>query len=191
MIHHPTFRRRIRHAAAAALAGLAFATPGMTGATAAKPVKPPAKAVRKAPPAPPEATSEQLEAAQLVYLGRYVCEFGQAIEVEANSRHQGYVDVRHGKAVYLMKPVLSSTGAVRLEDMKGDTLMVQIASKSMLMNVKAGRRLVDDCVSARQRELNEAAARAQAADAAASAASAPAAAASEAPVAASEPAPSR
>ena len=35
-----------------------------------------------------------------------------------------------------MKPVLSSTGAIRLEDVRGETLMVQIASKSMLLNVK-------------------------------------------------------
>ena len=42
-----------------------------------------------------------------------------------------------------MKPVLSSTGAVRLEDTQGRALLVQIAQKSMLMDVKAGRRLVD------------------------------------------------
>jgi hypothetical protein len=56
-----------------------------------------------------------------------------------------------------MKPVLSSTGAVRLEDVKGTTLMVQIASKSMLLNVKTGTRLVDECVCPQQRELIEAA----------------------------------
>ena len=48
-----------------------------------------------------------------------------------------------------MKPVLSSTGAIRLEDVHGETLMVQIASKSMLLNVKTARRIVDECVSAR------------------------------------------
>ena len=63
------------------------------------------------------------------------------------------------KAEYLMKPVLSSTGAIRLEGVKGDMLMVQIASKSMLMNVKTGQRVVDDCISPRQRELMEAAKR--------------------------------
>ena len=53
----------------------------------------------------------------------------------------------------LMRPVLSTTGAVRLEDVKGETLMVQIATKSMLLNVKTARRIVDECVSARRREL--------------------------------------
>ena len=57
------------------------------------------------------------------------------------------VDVVFGKNTYTMKPVLSSTGAVRLEDVKGKTLMLQIAYKSMLMDTQAGRRLVDECVS--------------------------------------------
>ena len=52
-----------------------------------------------------------------------------------------------------MKPVLSATGAIRLEDVRGETLMVQIASKSMLLNVKTAQRIVDDCVSPKQREL--------------------------------------
>ncbi|HZT56858.1 MAG TPA: hypothetical protein VFA35_11565, partial [Burkholderiaceae bacterium] len=77
------------------------------------------------------------------------------------------------------KPVLSSTGAIRLEDLRGDTLMVQIASKSMLLNVRTAQRIVDDCVSPKQRELIEAARVAKAAAAAASAA--PAAEAGSAP----------
>lgn len=50
---------------------------------------------------------------------------------------------------------LAVTGAVRLEDVLDETLMVQIASKSMLLNVKTGRRIVDECVSPKQRELIE------------------------------------
>jgi hypothetical protein len=64
-----------------------------------------------------------------------------------------------------MKPVLSTTGAVRLEDVKGETLMVQIATKSMLLNVKTARRIVDDCISPRQRELIAEAKAAKAAEA--------------------------
>jgi len=76
-----------------------------------------------------------------------------------------YVDVKDGKSDWLMKPVLSTTGAIRLEDVKGETLMVQISSKSMLLNVKTGHRIVDDCISPKQRELNEAAKAAKAASA--------------------------
>ena len=71
-----------------------------------------------------------------------------------------------------MKPVLSSTGAIRLEDVKGETLMVQIASKSLLLNVKTARRVVDDCISPKQRELIASAKAATEAEAAAKAAEA-------------------
>jgi hypothetical protein len=86
-----------------------------------------------------------------------------------------------------MKPVLSTTGAVRLEDVKGQTLMVQIATKSMLLNVKTGRRIVNECISARQRELIAEAA-AKAAEAAASAAGPSASAPQEAASSAEAPA---
>jgi hypothetical protein len=41
--------------------------------------------------------------------------------------------------------------------MRGETLMVQIATKSMLLNTTTARRIVDDCISPKQRELIEAA----------------------------------
>jgi hypothetical protein len=53
-----------------------------------------------------------------------------------------------------MKPVESQTGAIRLEDVKGETLVVQIAAKSMLLNVKTGQRLLDGCVSDKHREAS-------------------------------------
>lgn len=148
-------------------AAVLLALPSAALAADAKPAAPkavPAKApaARKAPvarapvdPGPPAAGPDQLAVADQVYYGSHECEFNQTAQVEKNSRHAGYVDVKQGKAVYLMKPVLSSTGAIRLEDVKGQTLMVQIASKSMLLDVKAGRRIVDDCVSAKHREAIE------------------------------------
>ena len=115
---------------------------------------PPPEAVEPAPPA--AADAEQLVAAARVYYGVYDCEFNQSIDIAESSKFPAYVEVKHGKAKYLMKPVVSTTGAVRLEDVRGETLMVQIASKSMLLNVKSAQRLVDDCVSPKQRELIEA-----------------------------------
>ncbi len=169
-----TLARSIPLAVAAFVLGAALPALAQTAPTK-KPA--PAKVAKKAPvkkapaePAPPTAaTPEQIEAAQQVYYGTYDCEFKQTIDIVANPRHPSYVDVKHGKAGYLMKPVLSSTGAIRLEDVRGDTLMVQIASKSMLLNVKTAQRIVDDCVSPKQRELIEVA-RAEKAAAAASAA---------------------
>ncbi len=173
-------------AACAAIAGLLAAPLALQAQTAAP--KPAAKSVKKAvaPKAAefiiPAASAEQVDAAERVYYGVYDCEFNQSIQIVASAKHPSYVDIKHGKADYLMKPVLSSTGAIRLEDVRGETLMVQIAAKSMLLNVKTARRLVDDCISPKQRELNEAARAAKAAAVAAAAApSAPAAAVAAAP----------
>ena len=124
-------------------------------ATPAKPrAKPaPAKPVPPPPPPLPEADEDQLAAAQRAYLGTYDCEFKQTINISLDPKNLGYVDVHLLKQVYVMKPVLSSTGALRLEDVTGRTLMIQIANKSMLLDVKLGQRLVDDCISPQQREL--------------------------------------
>lgn len=128
-------------------------------------------------PGPAAASPEQLSAAEQVYYGAHACEFNQTADVAINPKHAGYVDVKQGKSTYLMKPVLSTTGAIRLEDMRGQTLMVQIASKSMLLDVKAGRRIVDECVSAKHHEAMERHKAAKLAEAAATAEFAAAAAA--------------
>ena len=157
----------------AALPAMAQTAPAKKPAPAKVVKKAPAKAAPVEPPPPAPATPEQVDAAERVYYGVYDCEFKQTIDSVASPKYPSYVDVKHGKADYLMKPVLSSTGAIRLEDVRGDTLMVQIASKSMLLNVKTAQRIVDDCVSPKQRELIEVARAAKAAAVAASAASAP------------------
>lgn len=136
---------------------------------AKKPAKPPVKkpAAKKPVAPPPEvvpaaASPTQLEAAQKVYYGVYECEFKQTVDIHESPKYPGYVDVKYGKHAFVMQPVVSTTGAIRLEDVKGETLMVQISSKSMMLNVSTGQRMVDDCISPKQREAIEAAARAKA-----------------------------
>ncbi len=146
-----------RFASIGVLIAFAFAASSALAADApAKAAKPAAK-MSKSAPAPvyavPDAQPDQVKAAELVYYGMYDCEFQQTVSITQSQKHSAYVDVKHGKNDWLMKPVLSSTGAVRLEDVKGETLMVQISSKSMLLNVKTAHRIVDDCISPRQREL--------------------------------------
>ncbi len=144
---------------AGALIACAFAFSTAQAADApAKAAKPAAKSSKAAPaPAPvftvPDAQPDQVKAAELVYYGMYDCEFSQTVSITQSPKHSAYVDVKHGKKDWLMKPVLSSTGAVRLEDVRGETLMVQISSKSMLLNVKTAQRIVDDCISPKQREM--------------------------------------
>lgn len=126
------------------------ATPAKT--TTAR--KPAAKAVAPAPLV--EANEEQLAAAKQAHLGLYECEFKQTVTISPNLKHAGYIDVAFQKHQFTMKPVLSSTGALRLEDVSGRALMVQIANKSMLLDVKAGQRMVDECIHPDQRAAMEA-----------------------------------
>ena len=167
----PTPHRTMRQALALATASCAVAfmlapagaqtgekpTQKAAKAAAAKPTtklttKPVTKPVAKAPTAVPlpAANDEQIAAFAIAHLGHYPCELGETVSVAATPKFEGYVDVHHKKAVYTMKPVLSSTGALRLEDVKGRMLMLQIANKSMLMDVKLGQRIVDGCVHEKQ-----------------------------------------
>lgn len=118
----------------------------------AKPTaKPAAAAAKPQTPALPAATQEQLDAARLTYLGPYDCDLGQSVQVQPTPRHEGYVDVHHHKTVWTMKPVLSSTGALRLEDVRGRMLMLQVANKSMVLDTKVGQRVLDGCLHATQK----------------------------------------
>jgi hypothetical protein len=138
-------------------------------------VKPRGKPVVKPVPPPPEpppladASEEQLAATERAYLGTYDCEFQQSVAITRNLK-PGYLDVMWQKYIFTMKPVLSATGALRLEDVAGRTLMIQIANKSMLLDTHIGRRLVDECLHPQHRAAIEAAKVARAAAAASAAA---------------------
>ena len=150
-------------------ASLMFATVASAQTSAAKPAAKPAANVAKAPAAKkaapvvpeaplPAAGSEQLAAADMTHFGDYACDFDQTVQVVVAPKYAGYVDVNFKKQTWTMKPVLSSTGALRLEDVKGRMLMLQIANKSMLMDTQIGQRLVDGCVHEKQRMATAAAA---------------------------------
>ena len=173
---HPSFAAALAIVVATAAHGATHAQttstakPAATKPAAAKPAtKARPKATKPVPPPPPplpEADEAQLAAAERAYLGTYDCEFKQTIHISKDTKDIGYINVVLGKQTFVMKPVLSSTGALRLEDVTGKTLMIQIANKSMLLDVKLGQRLVDDCISPQQRELIAAMAAAKAAAAA-------------------------
>lgn len=139
----------------AALPGLAQTAPAKPAP--AKPV-PKAAPAKKAPPPPPEpvlrdADEAQLAAAERAYLGNYACEFKESVQIDKHPKAAGYINVAWKKQLFTMKPVLSSTGALRLEDVTGRTLMIQIANKSMLLDTRIGQRLLDDCVHPEQEKL--------------------------------------
>lgn len=92
------------------------------------------------------ADEDQRHAYTLTHLGEYECEFKRAVRVLAHPGHEGYVDMHFDKRVITARPVLSSTGAIRLEDIRGRYLMVQIAFKSMLLDTRSGQRVADECL---------------------------------------------
>lgn len=141
--------------ALAVAVSLAFAGSAALAQTAAKPAAKKAAAEKPLP----QADQAQLDAAERTHFGNYDCDQKQTIDVAKNAKYPGYVDVKFKNQTWTMKPSVSSTGALRLEDVKGVTLLLQIANKSMLMDTKAGRRLVDACVHEKQRAAAEAAAK--------------------------------
>ena len=80
---------------------------------------------------------------------------GKTAEVATLAKYPGYAEVKSGKQTWLMKPVASSTGAIRLEDLKGQFLVIQIANKSMLFDSKSGQRVLDGCMNAAQKDVTD------------------------------------
>lgn len=100
-------------------------------------------------------TEEALAVAEQVHTGKIGCELGKHVNVERDSGKPGYFKVTGNGFNYHMSPVITSTGAVRLEDTRAGAVWLQIANKSMLMNQKAGQRLADECMSTAQLEVAE------------------------------------
>jgi uncharacterized membrane protein len=103
----------------------------------------------------PAASAEQMTAFGVAHLGDYDCEFGRKITVEKAST-DGYVNLKYQGQQWTMKPELSSTGALNMNDMQGRMRYLQIANKSMLMDTSAGRRVVDGCQHAKQKAFEAA-----------------------------------
>jgi hypothetical protein len=99
-------------------------------------------------------TPAELEIAKRVYVGDIPCELGAKVVIKARKR-EGYFLVSHGINRFVMHPVESRTGAIRLEDPERGALLLQLANKSMLMNQKEGKRLADECQSPEQVKFAE------------------------------------
>lgn len=120
-----------------------------------------AKSARKALVPPVEVVYTELSAAQLavagkVALGKIPCELAAHVSISPNPQSAGRFILELGQEKHFMEPVLTSTGAVRLEDEKSGAVWLQLANKSMLMNQKLGRRLADECMTADQLHVAQA-----------------------------------
>jgi hypothetical protein len=96
---------------------------------------------------PVQLTEEELELAKRVHVGLIHCELGSSVTITANEKRPGYFLIKTKTASFRMHPVVSRTGAIRLEDPKAEAMWLQLGNKSMLMSQKLGQRLADDCIS--------------------------------------------
>ena len=143
--------------AAAALVALStFAvTSAQAQATASAPVRKVA-AKKPAKAEPVAATNDDLNPAQLSLADRVLtgvadCEFKEKVDVEKIAGHSGNFKVTYEHRTYTMVPEETTTGAIRLVDLSGAVVWIQIPMKSMLMNQKEHHRLVDGCQEDEQR----------------------------------------
>ncbi|MFN5255580.1 MAG: hypothetical protein ACK5BY_07015, partial [Limnohabitans sp.] len=90
--------------------------------------------------------SPEILIAQQIHQGQLPCELGATVRIEADPSQAGAFHVQGKGFKYRMFPVQTSTGTLRLEDKKAGAVWLQLANKSMLMDQKRGRRIVDDCV---------------------------------------------
>ena len=115
-------------------------------------------AKNKAKPAVTELplTDDELAIAGQIHTGMVPCELGIHVTVSADAKLPGYFHLHTKHHQYHMQPVMTSTGAIRLEDKKAGAVWLQLANKSMLMNQKLGQRLADECMSPAQHTVAEA-----------------------------------
>lgn len=95
-------------------------------------------------------TPAELAIAQRIEVGLVQCELGASVTIAADPKLPGYFDVHGKKFRFRMVPVVTSTGAIRLEDPQAGAVWLQLSNKSMLMNQKLGSRLADACVTSAQ-----------------------------------------
>jgi len=88
---------------------------------------------------------QELSIAERVHVGQLPCELGATVRMTADANSPGYFNLQGKGFKYRMRPIATSTGAIRLEDEKAGAVWLQLANKSMLMDQKNGRRLADEC----------------------------------------------
>jgi hypothetical protein len=132
---------------------------GKPAKPASKPAAAKAAAQPAAAPEPQALSAEQLAIAERVYVGHIPCELSAHVNLERHPTAAGHFVLEIGRQRYALTPVPTTTGAVRLEDVHGGAVWLQLANKSMLMDQKQGKRLADECMSPDQQQVAQALAR--------------------------------
>jgi hypothetical protein len=129
---------------------------------AAKPTKNRAAAVKAVEESVPieepdpriKLSQAELEIAKKIYIGEFPCELGADVKIRPLKR-EGFFLVSNKLNRFVMHPVESRTGAIRLEDPERGAMFLQLGNKSMLMSQKLGQRLADECHSPEQVKFAE------------------------------------
>lgn len=98
-------------------------------------------------------SDQQLALASQVALGRVACEGKSAVQVAEFAQQPGKFVLTLGGQSFRMAPVVSDSGAIRLEDSVRGVVWLQLANKSMLLDQQQGRRLADGCMNDAQTQV--------------------------------------
>jgi hypothetical protein len=104
----------------------------------------------------PALEPELIAVAEQVHLGQIACEMGQMVVLTTDEKSPGRFYMHHNRQTYHLAPVVSKTGALRLEDPAKGAVWIQLSNKSMLMNSQLGQRLADECQSPAQAAVAQA-----------------------------------
>lgn len=113
----------------------------------AKTSPPPVKRAQPKVLEPEVLSPEQMAIADKVLVGKINCELGAVVTMTNDEHSPGRFFLDTGSKRYTMLPVVTSTGAIRLEEDSSGAVWIQLGNKSMLMNQKEGKRLADECMN--------------------------------------------
>ena len=132
---------------ALAMAFPAVAADKVASKSAAKTSAAPAKHAEPKVLEPVVLSPEQMVIANKVLVGKINCELGVVVTMTNDEHSPGRFFLDMGSKRYVLLPVITSTGAVRLEEESSGAVWLQLGNKSMLMSQKEGKRLADDCMN--------------------------------------------
>ena len=129
--------------------------PAASNALKARPLASSAKPVRSSPLLPQTQTvthvqvlaeqeSPTPQAAGEVWAGAYQCELAEKVSLRPGSAPD-QVELQWKTQRWQMRRMDSRSGAMRLEDASARMVWIQLPNKSMLLDQRQGRRLLDEC----------------------------------------------
>lgn len=143
-------------ATAALYANMAAPAPTAAAAVQALPAKPytPAQPARPSPLLPEAASTTVVPVvasapaptapAAEVWAGAYQCEHAEKVSMRPG-QGPDMVELQWKAQRWQMRRVDSRSGAMRLEDASARMVWIQLPNKSMLLDQRQGRRLLDEC----------------------------------------------